>query len=105
MRYPRPPVPSQSPAFRLPDGTVLRTPRPVAPHVLTVGAWVEVDGRPRCVADLRMRVGGGRLVHLVGRPQRIVPLSARDTIGLYTATAPDASTSPHPRIPRAEGGT
>ncbi|SEM01360.1 hypothetical protein [Streptacidiphilus jiangxiensis] len=35
---------------------------------LHVGDWLELDGKPWQITDLRFRCDGGRVVHLAGRP-------------------------------------
>jgi hypothetical protein len=55
----------------------------VAATALTLqrGDWVELDGRPWEITDLRYRCGGFRIVHFADRPPHVMgPLS---TIRVY----------------------
>jgi hypothetical protein len=48
---------------------------------LHLGDWVELDGRPWQIMDLRYRCDGGRIVHLAGRPPHV--MGPRSTVPVY----------------------
>jgi hypothetical protein len=48
---------------------------------LRLGDWVELDGRPWQITDLRYRCDGGRIVHCAGRPP--YSMGPRSTVLVY----------------------
>ncbi|RAG83196.1 hypothetical protein DN069_23460 [Streptacidiphilus pinicola] len=57
--------------------------RPVPSTALSLhlGDWVELDGRPWQITDLRYRCDGGRIVHFAGRPPYV--MGPRSTVPVY----------------------
>jgi hypothetical protein len=82
----------------LADGRILSTPRPHTASQLTIGAWIELDGRPHRIADLQARGGAReRIIHLAGT-RRMLRMALSDTVGVYTVSAPHG---PRPAVPPA----
>jgi hypothetical protein len=68
--------------FELSDGTLLIDPKPVHPRSLQRQMWIQTADGPAQIIDLRMRAGGGRIVHLAGG--RPLSLSERDAALVFT---------------------
>jgi hypothetical protein len=84
--------------FQLADGRILGAPRPRTASQLTIGARIELDGRPHRITDLQARGGvRERIIHLAG-PRRILRMALTDTVGVYTVSAPPG---PRPVVPPA----
>jgi hypothetical protein len=60
-----------------------------------MGAWIDHEGRPRMIEDLRQRTGGGRIAHLAGGG--VASIDHRSTVFVYTV-------GPAP-VPRTALGT
>ena len=68
--------------FQLCDGSLLVDPKPVHPRALQRDMWIQTADGPAQIIDLRVRPGGGRVVHLAGT--RPLGLSERDCALAFT---------------------
>ncbi|MDW8804368.1 hypothetical protein P1P68_06065 [Streptomyces scabiei] len=80
----RPAAPSR--AHFMPDGSMLCTAEPKSARELRVGWWVEVEGEPWRITDMRSTGDHGRVVHLAGR--RPLTLTSTGTVPVYRVQAP-----------------